>query len=170
MRWFLILTAAVAALLLLALLVGMMLPEEHTARAAARVPGSPDEVWTAMTEAEAFPEWRPGVQAVEVLDRDSEGAVRWTERARAGSMTLEVVERRPGERLVLRIADPDLPFGGRWTYELEPDGAGTRVRITEDGEIYNPIFRFMARYVLGYEATMRDYLEGLERRMAGKGA
>ncbi|HZD05714.1 MAG TPA: hypothetical protein VE173_12380, partial [Longimicrobiales bacterium] len=65
------------------------------------------------------------------------------------------------------IADEGLPFGGTWTYVLEPDAGGTRVTLTEDGEIYNPFFRFMARFVFGYDGTMRSYLDGLEARMGG---
>jgi hypothetical protein len=38
------------------------------------------------------------------------------------------------------------------------------LRITEDGEIRNPIFRFVARFFLGYTATMEAYLRDLGRR------
>jgi hypothetical protein len=69
---------------------------------------------------------------------------------------------------VARIADTDLPFGGTWTYELKPEGAGTRVTITERGEVYNPIFRFMSRFVLSQTATMEKYLAALTARAAGQ--
>jgi hypothetical protein len=39
---------------------------------------------------------------------------------------------------------------------------GSTVTITEDGEIYNSFFRFMSRYVIGYEGTMTKYLEDLD--------
>jgi hypothetical protein len=35
------------------------------------------------------------------------------------------------------------------------------LRITEDGEIYNPIFRFASRFVLGYARTQEEYLQEL---------
>jgi hypothetical protein len=35
------------------------------------------------------------------------------------------------------------------------------VTITEDGQIYNPVFRFVSRFVLGYESTMRGVLRDL---------
>jgi hypothetical protein len=68
----------------------------------------------------------------------------------------------PPRALVTRIADPKLPFGGTWTYEISspPDG-GSQLRITEDGEIYNPIFRFVSRFVLGYSRTQEEYLQAL---------
>jgi hypothetical protein len=37
----------------------------------------------------------------------------------------------------------------------------TRVTITEDGKIYNPFFRFMARYAFGYTASLQTYLDDL---------
>jgi hypothetical protein len=80
-------------------------------------------------------------------------------------MTLEVTELDPPRRMVTRIADEGLPFGGTWTYELELAAGWTCVTLTEDGEIYNPFFRFVARFILGYDATMRTYLDGLEARM-----
>ena len=48
---------------------------------------------------------------------------------------------------------------------LEPTDAGTRVTITENGEIYNVFFRFMARFVFGYTATMDRVLDALKARV-----
>jgi hypothetical protein len=70
------------------------------------------------------------------------------------------------QQFVSRIADPNLPFGGTWTIDLKPEGAGTRVTITEHGEVYNPIFRFMSRFVFGHTATIDAYLTALQRRHA----
>jgi hypothetical protein len=49
------------------------------------------------------------------------------------------------------------PRDGR--FSTEPNGS--RVRITERGEVRNVIFRFMARFVFGYTATMETYLKDL---------
>jgi hypothetical protein len=55
-----------------------------------------------------------------------------------------------------------LPFGGTWTFEVTPIGdGGSVVRITEDGEVYNPVFRFVSRYFMGYTATIDSYLKAL---------
>ena len=72
--------------------------------------------------------------------------------------------RSPPRPFVARIADPDLPFGGTWTYEIAPAAGGSRVKKTEDGEIYKPQFRFVARFILGYEGTIASYLAALEKR------
>jgi hypothetical protein len=77
----------------------------------------------------------------------------------------EIVEQAPPHRLVSRVADPGLPYGGTWTFELAPEGGGTRLTITERGEVHNPVFRVLARFVFGYAATMEAYLEDLAARL-----
>jgi hypothetical protein len=58
----------------------------------------------------------------------------------------------------------DQGFGGTWTYELAPDGDRTRVTITENGWVDNVVFRFLAKYVFGHDATQNQYLSSLEAR------
>lgn len=164
MKWILVVGAVLLVGGLLVVLVGLSLPERHRASVSRTVPGTPDETWGVMTDIPGLTEWRPGLKSVETLD-DREGRPVWRETSSTGSMTLEVTAWEPPVRMVTRIADEGLPFGGTWTYELEDTEGGTRVTITEDGEIYNPFFRFMARFVFGYEGTARSYLDGLESRM-----
>lgn len=64
-----------------------------------------------------------------------------------------------------RRADPSLPFGGRWTYELRAAPAGTTLRITEDGEVYNPLFRFMWKFIFTHHRTIDVYLRDLAARV-----
>ena len=42
-------------------------------------------------------------------------------------------------------------------------GSAHALTITERGEVYNPIFRFMSRFVFGYTGTMESCLAGDER-------
>ena len=100
------------------------------------------------------------------MDVISTAPLKWRERAGGDAIMFEVVESRPHERLEVRIADPDLPFGGTWTYELLPETVSTRLRITERGEVYNPVFRFMSRFVFGHAATLDAYLADLRARLA----
>lgn len=163
-RWLVIVGSGLVLLVGVVLLVGMVLPVSHVASVSGTIPAPPEEVWPVLTDVEAFPSWRRGVEEVERLP-DRDGRPAWREVARTGTMTLEVVRSRPDRLLVTRIADPDLPFGGTWTFELEPEGPATRLTITENGQVYNPFFRFMARFVFGHEATARAYLEDLRSRL-----
>lgn len=84
---------------------------------------------------------------------------------RNGSILFEIESIEPDRRLVTRIADESLPFGGTSTYELTLHGDSTTLRITENGKVYNPIFRFVSRFVTGYTATIDDYLNDLGKRV-----
>jgi uncharacterized protein YndB with AHSA1/START domain len=163
MAWGLFLLAGLAALVLLPAIAGSLLPKGHTAtrRATYRQPAS--AVWTAIADIDKFPTWRSDLSAVERLP-DREGRPAWREKGRNGIMTLEQVETSPPRRLVGRIADRNLPFGGTWTYELSETEGATTLATTEDGEVYNPIFRFLARFVFGYAATIYKYLRDLGKK------
>ena len=109
-------------------------------------------------------DWRSDVKAYGNLP-DRDGRKRWWEQDSHGQkVTYELVEDKMPSRRVVRIADQSLPFGGTWTFEIAPAPEGCVVRITEDGEVYNVIFRFMARYFFGYTASIEGYLRDLGRR------
>lgn len=168
MKWLLIaavVVAGVVALVALVALIGSRLPKTHAATREAQLPAPPDAVWQAITEVEAFPAWRTDVSRVERLT-DRAGKKTWVEHGGNGRITFTVDRAEPPRLLVSRIADPDLPFGGTWTYEIAPVPGGSTLRITENGEIYNPFFRFMARFVFGYEGTMAAYLAALQKKFA----
>lgn len=63
-----------------------------------------------------------------------------------------------------RIADDKLPFGGKWIYEITTNATATELRITEDGEVYNAVFRFVSRFVFGHHATIETYLKDVARK------
>lgn len=166
-RWWKRLAVGAGALLALVGMVvgvGAVLPVSHTATVSTRVAASPAEVWALITDVERFPEWRPGVTAIHRLE-DRDGRPVWREESATGPLTFWIEEWDPPRRLVARIVDEGLPFGGRWTYEVSPDGDGARLRITEAGEVYHPVFRFMSRFVFGHEGTIRDYLQGVETEL-----
>ena len=73
----------------------------------------------------------------------------------------ELLDRITPRSIQRRIATENLPYSGTWTYSLQPNGDFTIVRITEDGQVYNPVFRFMSRFVLGHTRTMDAYLRAL---------
>ena len=163
MSWILIAAGSLAALVMLLAIAGSFLSKTHssTRRATYRRPIA--DVWAAVTDIEKFPTWRSDLKSVERLP-DRDGRLSWKEKGSNGTMTLERVESKPFTRFVGRIADKNLPFGGTWTYALSESEGSTTLAITEDGEIYNPIFRFMARFVLGYAATLEKYLKDLGRK------
>lgn len=166
MRWLMRLALVLLAVVIGVLLVGSGLPVEHRATVDRVVPGTPAQVWDVLTAVEDFPRWRPEVDGVVRLE-DRNGLPAWREEGPSGVLNLGAVWYEPPDRMVVRVSDEDGAFGGSWTYDLSPaESEGTRITITEVGEVYSPFFRFMARYVFGHERSMRTYLEALEARMS----
>jgi uncharacterized protein YndB with AHSA1/START domain len=165
MKWILVIALTIASIVALAALIGSRLPRSHQASREQTLAASPEAIWTAITDVEAFPSWRKDIKNVHRLP-DHDGRPGWVEEGRSGKMELAVERMEAPRLLVVRIVDPDLPFGGTWTYEITPAAGGARLSITEDGEVYNPLFRFMARFIFGYEGTIASYVAALEKRFA----
>jgi hypothetical protein len=161
----LIALGVVAALIVVVVVVGYSLPVKHTARVTAVVPAPPEQVYAIITNVAEFPEWRTGVRSVEVVP-SPDGKRRWREVSKNGTIPFVAESANPPTTLVTRIDSKSLPFGGTWTYEVQPDADGrSRLQITEDGEIYNPIFRVVSRFLIGYEGTLREYETDVQRKL-----
>jgi Polyketide cyclase / dehydrase and lipid transport len=154
--------AMLFAIVLVVVTIGAFLPQQHISTCAARFQQPPTAIWEAITDYGKFPAWRKDVVRVEALP-EVNGKPAWREFGRhGGSIPYQAMVMVPPMALVTRIADPKLPFGGTWTYEISsPADGGSLLRITEDGEISNPIFRFVSRFVRGYSRTREEYLQAL---------
>jgi len=162
MRWLLGIVALVVVLALVVVIVGYLLPKGHVATVTARIEAPPEAVWAALTDPVSYPKWRPDVARIEVLPA-RDGAPAWREIGKNGTITFAMEALDPPRRFVSRITDRSLPFGGAWEYVVAPDGRGTRVTITERGEVYNPVFRFVSRAFMSPAASAAAFLRGLGR-------
>jgi hypothetical protein len=142
--------------------IGSRLPVAHRATVTDTIAGDVDAVWRRIEHVEAWPTWQDA--AVEVLAEDSV-------RVRQAGQVLEYRIRRPRPRtMVTEIVTPGLPFGGRWTWSVDPGPSGSAiVTIVEDGEVYDPFFRFFGRFVFGYDGTIRATMDALRSSFDGSG-
>lgn len=138
--------------------IGAVLPKNHTASAVGTVQVPPSQAFATILDVGRYPEWRSDVKDVAIVGTSP---LRWREHGVNGVITYELLEQHAPDRLVIGIADPALPFGGTWTYALTAAGEGTRVAMTERGEIRNPAFRFVSRVFLSQTATMKRFLADL---------
>jgi uncharacterized protein YndB with AHSA1/START domain len=144
----------------IAVFVGYLLPVQHTASRAEKINAPVSNIWSAITSIEKYSEWKPDVKHTE-----KSGAI-WKEVNLSGEeVEYEILEEIPEQRLVTKIATKGLPYGGTWTFQLVKEGGVSTLTITENGEVYNPFFRFMSKYVFGHEATLTKYLEALKQRV-----
>lgn len=162
--WVVIGVGALAGILALVTAIGALLPKRHVASRAVRLKQPPEEVWKVVTDFAAAPAWHRAVQQVERL-ADKDGHEVWRETYAGGyPIVLETKEAVPPRRLVRSIADESGPFTGRWEFALSPEDGGTRVTLTEHGEVRNPFFRFMARAFMDPAAYLELYLKALADR------
>lgn len=134
---------AVAALIafgLIVLAVGLAMPIDHVAIRTATFPAEPQALWDAIHD--------PALA-----------------RAAAGEVETEEIESVPPKLLVTKVVG-EKAFGGTWTFEIGPAKHGSTLTITERDEVYNPIFRFVSRFVMGHHRTIDAYLSRLRRRFA----
>jgi uncharacterized protein YndB with AHSA1/START domain len=164
MKWVLILVAVLVGLPVLMILVGTVLPREHVAAVAIVLRQPPETVWAVVRDLGAVPQWWPGLRSSERVT-GPDGRERWRQVSGGGAMTIVVEEGQPPRRLVSQIEPPPgAPFGGAWIYEIVPEGDGSRVTVTEQGWVANPLFRFLSRFVFGHYRTLESYARALGRR------
>jgi uncharacterized protein YndB with AHSA1/START domain len=155
---------AIVAMVGIVAFVGLRLPVSHVASRSVTIGAPTDVVFSTMTDFSSSPSWRTGVKSVTVTTDPASGRQRVTEDSKDGKMTMEVEQLVPPTRFVTRIIDEGLPYGGAWAHSLEAEGNATRVTITEHGEVYNPIFRFVSKYIMGHNGTMDAYLTALGKK------
>lgn len=163
MKWLLIPVGILVCCILLIFIIGIFLPVKHTASLRIYLRAADSNVWRRIVDISEYPAWRRELQSVQVLTGTS-----WVEVDKRGhkiSYSMEVGE--SGRKLTTKINGSDLPFGGSWTYVLERDGQGSALTITENGEVYNPLFRFMSKFIFGHSTTLKKYAADLERSFSG---
>jgi hypothetical protein len=139
------------------MVIGLLLPKRHMATRSAVIHATPERLFTLISGSQ---EWRPDVKSCELIENDGKHFQRETSR-RGETVLYELQGSRPPLAIERRIATENLPYGGKWSFTLEPVDGGTKVRITEDGEVYNPVFRFVSRFVMGHTAMLDAYLKAV---------
>ncbi|HSJ13461.1 MAG TPA: SRPBCC family protein [Longimicrobiales bacterium] len=164
MKKALLLIGAFALLALLLAAAGALLPVAHTAKIRFTLAQPPEAVYDVITDLATQHDWRTGLDSLRVLDAGP--PVRWREST--GSGTLEFART---DQIRPRLVRAEIQgareqgFGGTWTWDLIPaDRGGTLVSITENGEVYNPLFRIFARTVFSPYRTLERYARDLGAR------
>jgi uncharacterized protein YndB with AHSA1/START domain len=146
-------------------LIGAALPKGHRASKTTSFAATSEEVFAVISDVARYAEWRPDVKRVELLP-DENGRRMFKEHGGNGAVTYRIEQSQPPSRLLIRIADPSLPFGGTWTHELKATSAGgTELTTIEDGEVYNPIFRFMSRFFFSPTKTIETFHSNLSKKL-----
>lgn len=162
-------TMKIALMILLALIVlvgciglfGGMLPPTRTATAQRDIVAPPAKVWIVLTDLHRQSEWRPDLEAIEVMD-PTVGKERWREKPRHGpAMEFQTTSQVPGVSWEMKFSGS---VEGRWSGRLKevPEG-GTRIEVEETVTVANPWKRLLARLFFDPQAIAEEYLANLAR-------
>lgn len=145
--------------------VGASLPKRHVVSRSASYRATPGQLFSLIARAQ---NWRPDVTKWEIVSADGVRELTRETTRDGETITYEVLDRVPPVSLKRRIATENLPYSGTWSYAQLSAGENNVLRITEDGQVFNPMFRFMTRFVFGQTRTMDTYLRAFGKRPGRK--
>ncbi len=80
---------------------------------------------------------------------------------------IEIETFRPPRSLVVKTTDPDIPYGGTWTFTLEPDGDQlTKLTVVEDAEVHGRLLRFAVRTFGLDDSLVEGIFRAVKRKLA----
>lgn len=144
---------------------GYFIEKNHTASRTATFKASPECIWNKITNLEAQPAWRKNLKEIKIID-GTPNRESWTEISKSGDeisfKTKAKIEPSRYEAEIINNSN----FGGYWELTLEPaEDGGTKLTVTENGEIYNPMFRTIAAVFFDMHATIDEYLADLAAKL-----
>ncbi len=163
-KWIVIIVGALIVLAGAAWFAGSRQPVGHTASVVIDLSFPPESVWAVITDFAATPSWFDGVKSSERI-ADIGGNPAWREDFGGFKVDMETRASQPPRHLERVVHSTSAGFRGSWTWDLEPTASGTKLTITERGEVDNPFFRLMMSFG-DPSATARQYGAALERRLA----
>lgn len=157
MRWLLTGIGVLLGGVVLLGAIGYAMPNAHVTQVRADYAATPAEVYAVLANVEGWPEWHPSVDSLAPLEGQPEEPA-WRIVGPDGTMDIVVASVQPPTRLVTRV-DGGM-FVGRWTYQVDSRPRGSRVTVTEEARIDNPVIRGLT-VLWSQAATMERMLRAL---------
>ena len=144
-------------------MVGAGLPQRHILTRRKSFAAPPERVWSALLSIRQLPVDRSDLRAVD------QGT------ATAPPSAIEVVGTpvaitfdtfRPPRLLVVRTSEPDVAYGGTWTFEIELETSQiTKVTVTEEAEVRGRLLRFAVRTFGLDDALIEGVFRAVKRKL-----
>jgi uncharacterized protein YndB with AHSA1/START domain len=162
--------ALVVGLLVLVLTtLGKKIPVEHTATSFIQIAASPERVFEAIADIEAYPTWDKATTRVHLLPGKGEMQQARVHRGH-NSFVLMRTRCDPPKLLERTIADDRKAFNGTWLYRVSAAASpainreACEVKLTETGRVNNAAARAVMKHVFGYHMYTNKHLESLARK------
>ncbi len=142
------------------LIMGASAASYHESSVSAQIEKPIEKAWPLLINPQLAKEINSNVKSIEVLPRSKKGMLVWKESYGGDDyMILEVVEEVKHQKRVVEINETPMPFSGRWIFEVEsPSDSSFTLKITEKAEVHNILFRFIYKYIWGYDFIIGQFL------------
>jgi uncharacterized protein YndB with AHSA1/START domain len=160
MKWVLSFLFLLTLLIGAVLIAGYSLPAKTTVSRSIFVEAQPDKVFALLSDATKLPEWDRKIEKVTILPAVNGHAASRQTFANGMTMTIVTSESMPPRHLTRAIEEDYGPFIGSWTYDITPQGQGSRVVLTEQADWRNPVFRLVVR-IRGRTRDLDEHLKDL---------
>jgi len=172
LRIILSLVALVVVVGIIVYVDGSSLPVNHSISVIGIVPAAPARTFAIIGDVANGATWRSEVKSVEMLPPDN-GMDHWVEDLGHGEKMIfsvtEIDTADPHGHLIRKVRlDGDQRYGGIWTYDVSPGPTPSQsmLKITEDGFINPPIYRFMMAHIFGPARNLNIYMKDIQKKAA----
>ncbi|HEY3350559.1 MAG TPA: SRPBCC family protein [Thermoanaerobaculia bacterium] len=144
-------------------MVGAGLPQKHVVTRRKSFAASPERVWSALLSIRQLPVDRSDLRAV---DQGVATAPPTAIEVIGSPVAITFETFRPPRLLVVRTTEPDVSYGGTWTFELELETAQiTKLTVTEEAEVHGRLLRFAVRTFDLDDALVEGVFRAVKRKL-----
>lgn len=154
MKWLIRVVGAVVALIVVLAAIGFVLPSQFKVQRAVTIAAPPDKVYAFIADPRQWKAWsvwnrRDPAMQMQYSGAASGAGAKWAWQSRTeGNGTMEFTAAVPGERVEYALAFPDMGMQSRGVLRLDPEGGGTRVTWTNEGDVgASPVNRWFAVFM-----------------------
>jgi uncharacterized protein YndB with AHSA1/START domain len=120
-----------------------------------------EQVFALLADPRRTPEWRTEVEAIHDYRETGNGLAAWTEVSGGAELDLRISERVDNERIVIVVDDEFAHYRGEWVFTFSDHEGGTRLAVTEAGEVPNPFIRGMFHLLANRDKTQQAHLDSI---------
>ena len=139
---------------------GSSVPENHTATGSETFKADIDDVFAMQADVPKHPEWHNMVAEIQDFKEQEDGTATWLAVWKDGNR-FQMKRTALIENKLLRVEIKDEAdfFSGSWTFNFEEVEGGTKVTITEDGNIPNDFVRGLHNLMSEPAETLNGHLK-----------
>jgi uncharacterized protein YndB with AHSA1/START domain len=149
MKWLKRIAFALVAVVALLLVIGLLLPSGFKVQRSVQIAAPASKVYPMIADPRQWNKWtvwnrRDPAMQVKYSGAESGVAAKWSWQSKTeGNGEMEFIAAVPNERIDYTLAFPEMGMTSRGQVLLVPEGAGTRVTWTNEGDMgSNPINRY----------------------------